>query len=122
MDSELRTQLAGKRCQNLPKGSPALSEAEVTKFLQAVPQWRVSGKGIEREYKLTTYMNGVKWFALLAAIADQEDHHPDALVTWRKVQLSLWTHTVGGLSENDFILAAKLELAFEEFQKGEQRP
>jgi 4a-hydroxytetrahydrobiopterin dehydratase len=122
MDSELRTLLAGKRCQNLPKGSPALSEAEVTKFLQAVPQWRVSGKGIEREYKLTTYMNGVKWFALLAAIADQEDHHPDALVTWRKVQLSLWTHTVGGLSENDFILAAKLELAFEEFQKGEQRP
>lgn len=122
MDSELRALLAGKRCQNLPKGSPALSDAEVATFLQAVPQWTVSGKGIEREYKLTTYMNGVKWFALLAAIADQEDHHPDALVTWRKVKLSLWTHTVGGLSENDFILAAKLEHAFEEFQKGEQRP
>lgn len=120
MNTELRAQLCGKRCQNLPKGSPALSEGQVAAMLQAVPGWTVAGKGIEREYKLATYMSGVKWFALLASIADQEDHHPDALVTWRKVKLSLWTHTVGGLSENDFILAAKLEHAFEEFQRSEQ--
>ena len=120
MNTELRAQLCDKRCHNLSKGSPALSEVEVAAMLQAVPDWKVSGKGIEREYKLSTYMNGVKWFALLASIADQEDHHPDALVTWRKVKLSLWTHTVGGLSENDFILAAKLEHAFAEFQKTER--
>jgi pterin-4a-carbinolamine dehydratase len=61
-------------------------------------------------------MAGVRWFALLASIAEQEDHHPDAVVTWCRVKLTLWTHTVRGLSENDFILAAKLERAWREFK------
>jgi len=119
MDRELRTDLAGRRCANLPKGSPSLADPEVARLLQAVPEWKRSGKGIEREYKLSSYMGGVRLFALLAAIAEQEDHHPDALVRWRKVKLTLWTHTVDGLSENDFILASKLDAAFEEFQRSE---
>jgi len=119
MTDPLRLQLAGQHCLNLPKGSPALAEAEVATYLQALPDWKLSGKGIEREYKLASYMAGVKFFALLAAIADQEDHHPDALVRWRKVKISLWTHTVDGLSINDFIIAAKFDCALEEFLKRE---
>ena len=54
MNSELRNQLASKRCVNLPKGSPSLPEQEVVRLLEAVPDWKVSGKGIEREYKLAS--------------------------------------------------------------------
>lgn len=117
MNEQLRTELAGRHCRNHPKGDPALGDGEVARLLAAVPQWSRNAKGIEREYKLSSYMDGVKLFAVFASIAEQEDHHPDALVRWRKVKLSLWTHTVDGLSENDFILAAKFDCAFEEFQK-----
>jgi len=119
MNSELRNELASKRCVNLPKGSPSLPSEEVTRLLEAVPDWKLSGKGIEREYKLSSYLAGVKLFSRLAEIADREDHHPDALVRWRRVKLSLWTHTADGLSENDFILAAKFENAFEAFVRDE---
>lgn len=119
MNLELRAQLAAKQCVNLPKGSPALSQQEATLLLEAVPDWKLSGKGIEREYKLPSYLAGVRLFSLLAEIADREDHHPDALIKWRTVKLSLWTHTASGLSENDFILASKFEIAFEEFLRQE---
>jgi 4a-hydroxytetrahydrobiopterin dehydratase len=108
--------LQGRSCGNIPKGTPALTGAELHALASAVPEWQiVDQRAIEREYSCTTYMDGVRWFALVAAIAEQEDHHPDATITWCKVKLMLWTHTVGGLSENDFILAAKLERAWQEF-------
>ncbi len=119
MNLELRQELAKKQCLNLPKGSPSLPTAEVARLLEAVPDWKVSGKGIEREYKLPSYLSGVRLFSQLAEIADREDHHPDALIRWRRVKLSLWTHTADGLSENDFILAAKFEAAFESFLREE---
>lgn len=111
-----RPELEAKSCANLPPGSAALTAQQVAALAGVVPEWHViNNKAIEREYSCATYMDGVRWFALAAAIAEQENHHPDALVTWRKVKLTLWTHTVDGLSENDFILAAKLERAWQEF-------
>lgn len=108
--------LEGRSCTNLPKGTPALVGAELNALASALPEWKlVEHRSIEREYSCATYMDGVRWFALVAAIAEQEDHHPDATITWCKVKLTLWTHTVGGLSENDFILAAKLERAWSTF-------
>lgn len=111
-----KVDLQGRSCANLPKGTPALVGAELYALASVVPEWQiVDQRSIVREYSCTTYMDGVRWFALVAAIAEQEDHHPDATITWCKVKLTLWTHTVGGLSENDFILAAKLERAWQEF-------
>jgi 4a-hydroxytetrahydrobiopterin dehydratase len=116
MNTPLRHELAAKSCTNLPPGSAALTPQQVALLATVLPEWHViNNKAIEREYSCATYMDGVRWFALAAAIAEQEDHHPDALVTWRKVKLTLWTHTVDGLSENDFILAAKLERAWQGF-------
>jgi len=109
-------ELESGSCKHLAAGAPALNSEQVKTYALAVPEWRVvDGRSIVREYSCATYMDGVRWFALVAAIAEQEDHHPDARVTWCKVALNLWTHTVGGLSENDFILAAKLERAWREF-------
>jgi len=112
MNKQLEASLIAKRCAPLPAGTPALSSEEVSTLLSAVPDWQAVDGTLTREYTLPSYMEGVKWFALVAAMAEQEDHHPDALVTWCRVKLTLWTHTVGGLSENDFILAAKLERAW----------
>lgn len=114
-------ELLSKSCVDLPKGTPALSAGEVTRLRAAVPEWQVEGTALVREYKLSSYMAGVRWFALLASMSEAENHHPDARITWRRVKVSFWTHTVQGISENDFILAAKLDKAWEEFQKQEER-
>ncbi len=119
MDLTLRQELAGRSCAGIPKGSPALTPDQAARLVLAVPEWSSSGGKLEREYVLKSYLSGVRWFAVLADIAEQEDHHPDAFITWRRVKLTLSTHTVAGLSENDFILAAKLECAFEEFNSKE---
>ncbi len=112
MNSQLEESLIAKRCSPVAAGTPALTEVEVSTLLTAVTDWCVEDGVLTREYVLSSYMAGVRWFALIAAMAEQEDHHPDAYVTWCRVKLTLWTHTVGGLSENDFILAAKLERAW----------
>lgn len=121
MDNEVRRELIAKSCKPLPVGAPSLSMTEVARLSLAVPQWNVTEKNISREYQMSSYMSGVRWFALLASLADGQDHHPDALITWCRVKITLWTHTVGGLSENDFILAAKLDRAWDEFMKQESQ-
>jgi 4a-hydroxytetrahydrobiopterin dehydratase len=116
MDQQKRLQLLSQSCKPLSSGSPKLSPQQVASLLEAIPEWRlVNDTSISRTYTCSSYMDGVRWFALAAAIAEAEDHHPDALVTWCKVTLTVWTHTVNGLSENDFILAAKFDRAWEEF-------
>lgn len=70
---------------------------------------------LRREYKFKTYMDGVSWVQSAGQISDQEDHHPDIHIFYRRVVVEVWTHTVNGLSENDYILAAKLDLHYDSF-------
>jgi 4a-hydroxytetrahydrobiopterin dehydratase len=108
--------LASKRCENCKPGTPALTDEQQRVFAQEVPEWKnIDGKHIQREYKFKTYMDGVAWVQQAGAIADSEDHHPDIHIFYRKVSLDLWTHTVNGLSENDYILAAKLDANYDAF-------
>jgi len=60
-------------------------------------------------------MDGARWVPLIGELADSEDHHPDLHLFYKKVVVELWTHTVNGLSENDFILAAKFDKAYESY-------
>ena len=60
-------------------------------------------------------MDGARWVPLIGEIADSEDHHPDLHLFFKKVVVELWTHTVNGLSENDFILAAKFDRAYDSY-------
>ncbi len=106
--------LLNKRCMALPKGALSLSPDEMVELGRQVPEWRVvDGTKISREYKFKTYMDGARWVPLIGALADSEDHHPDVHLLFRKVVVELWTHTVNGLSENDYILAAKLDRAYD---------
>lgn len=108
--------LTSKRCSHCPKGSPALSDKEQAELGQDTPDWSViEGSKLRREYKFKTYMDGVAWAQLAGQISDHEDHHPDMHVFFRRVVIEVWTHTVNGLSENDYILAAKLDQIYNSY-------
>ena len=105
-------ELAKKKCVPCEKGVPALTPDQVQQLLRNVPQWSLSSdnKRIRREWRVKDFMEGLAFFQRVADIAEAEDHHPDLhLSGYRNVTIEIWTHAVGGLTENDFILAAKFE-------------
>lgn len=67
---------------------------------------------LEKEYKFKGYAPAVAFTNAVAALAEKEDHHPDLLLTWGKVTVTIWTHKIDGLTESDFYFAAKVEEAF----------
>ncbi len=104
--------LAQKRCLPCEGKQGPLPRQEVDNYLKKVPLWKLKedGKSISREYNMKNFMAAVKFINQIADIAENENHHPDIhLVGYRKLRIDLSTHAVGGLSENDFILAAKID-------------
>jgi len=112
MSSAVACELSGKKCVPCEGGAKPLSRAEVDKLLQELPDWKLSddGKSISRSWKCKNFMTAIDFFDDLADIAESEDHHPDLHLTgYRNVVVEMSTHAIGGLSENDFILAAKID-------------
>jgi 4a-hydroxytetrahydrobiopterin dehydratase len=106
------SELAARRCAPCEGGVPPLSPAQVQAHQQALPHWRLTGDGkrIRREWRVKDFVTALDFFRRIADIAEAEDHHPDLhLVGYRNVTIELWTHKLDGLSENDFILAAKID-------------
>ena len=104
--------LSRKRCQPCEGGVKPLSQNEAKKYLASIPGWnlREDSKSIWREYVMKDFMSAVGLIDRMAQAAESEDHHPDVhLTAYRKLRIELATHAIGGLSENDFILAAKIE-------------
>lgn len=107
--------LTDLQCNPLPEGSAALTKAEITELLKHVPGWEVSPETdkliytfhFKNYYETIAFVNAVAW------IAHQEDHHPDLVVNYNRCNVSYNTHTVKGLSENDFICAAKISRLLE---------
>jgi 4a-hydroxytetrahydrobiopterin dehydratase len=104
--------LAHKHCVPCEGGVPTLDAAQVRDHLRAVPQWRVTSDGqrIRREWRVKNFIAALDFFRRVGDIAEAEGHHPDLHLTgYRNVAIEIWTHAIGGLSENDFILAAKID-------------
>ena len=95
------------------KGSP-LTRQEVEQYMRGFPGWNLLDGAIEKEFRFKSYLEGLAFANEMGQIAEKENHHPDILIKWRRVKLTLSTHSVKGLSENDFILAAKSELKYRE--------
>jgi len=91
----------------------ALTEAEVKELLDGVPRWLLRDKAIEREFGFRNFAEAMEFVNRVAALATAEDHHPDILISYNKVRLTLTTHKAGGLTCKDFILGAKINIAEE---------
>lgn len=105
--------LTDKKCVACEGGVPPLTHDEITAFMPQVVGWRVAGneKSISREFVFKDFKEALAFVNEVGKIAEEEGHHPDiTLYQFNKVKISLWTHAIGGLSENDFILAAKVAM------------
>ena len=112
--------LAQKKCRPCEGGVPPLSADEVKALLPGVPHWRLSadGRTLRREWRVKDFATALDFFNRVGRIAEEEDHHPDLHLTgYRQVAVELSTHAVGGLTENDFILAAKIDQVPVELKK-----
>ena len=101
--------LAHKRCQPCEGGVPRLTGAEVERLRVEVPAWTVTDGRLRRRLVFPTFPEAIAFVNRVAGLAEEEGHHPDFAVHYRQVDLEIWTHAIGGLSENDFILAAKID-------------
>lgn len=81
---------------------------EVRDWLYHTPGWLVEGEKIVKEAKFKDFAEAMKFVNRVADLAEHEGHHPDLHIHWNTVRIELWTHAVGGLSENDFVMAAKI--------------
>lgn len=102
-------QLAEKKCIPCEVGTEPLSQEEALEMAVAIPEWDIHDKHIERTFKFKDFMQAVEFANRVANIAETEGHHPDLYISWGKAKVELSTHSIHGLSENDFILAAKID-------------
>lgn len=103
--------LASKKCVPCKNAVP-FSVEEASERLNELPDWALQSDSIMREFRFSSYLSGLEFACSLGRIAEVEDHHPDMLVGWRRVTVMLSTHSIKGLSANDFIMAAKSEVEY----------
>jgi 4a-hydroxytetrahydrobiopterin dehydratase len=108
--------LAEKKCVPCRGGIPPLTEPAARKLAEGTPTWRLAENAtrLERHFEFRDFAAAMEFVNRVAEIAEAEGHHPDIAIHWNKVDLLLWTHKIGGLHENDFILAAKIDRLLEE--------
>lgn len=103
-----RTELLSLACRAL-EGHAAMTEAAVAQQLSALPDWTVVDGALQRSYRFGNYYETLAFVNALAFIVHREDHHPDLVVSFNRCTVRFNTHSVGGISENDFICAAKAD-------------
>jgi len=103
--------LLQKKCVPCEGGTPPLTRQEAEKYLKQVAGWQLSAdaKKISRRFVFKDFKEAMAFVNKVAALAESEGHHPDIYILWNQVRLQLTTHAIKGLSENDFILAAKID-------------
>ena len=102
--------LAVQTAQPIAKGTDPLPRDKAEQLLQELPLWSMGERTISREFRLKDFRQAMAFVNSVAEIANEQDHHPDVFISYNKVQLTLTTHKIGGLSLNDFIVAAKIDL------------
>ena len=113
--SSMATPLAQRHCVVCKPGTPPLPREEIDGLLEEVTGWDVEEADghlrLSRIVKFKGFMPGVDLVNRIAPIAEAEGHHPDLLLSYGSLTIQLWTHAAGGLTNNDFILAARLDQA-----------
>jgi 4a-hydroxytetrahydrobiopterin dehydratase len=107
MQEEARD-LTTKRCKPCEGGTPSMGAEETTRYLMQLPGWEAIGSSIMKRFEFKNFYQTMAFVNAVAWIAHNEDHHPDMEVSYRFCRVTYTTHAIGGLSENDFICAAKV--------------
>jgi 4a-hydroxytetrahydrobiopterin dehydratase len=102
--------LSEQTAKPVSKGTVPLSKQEAEVLLREVPLWYPGERTIERELRFRDFRAAMDFVNRIAELANEQDHHPDMFISYNKVRLTLSTHKIGGLSMNDFIVAAKIDL------------
>jgi len=103
-------QLADKQCVPCRGGVPPLKGRELEAMHAKVPQWKIINQHhITRAYTFPDFKQALDFVNRVGALAEEQGHHPDILLTWGKAEITLWTHKIDGLTESDFIMAAKID-------------
>jgi 4a-hydroxytetrahydrobiopterin dehydratase len=100
--------LADSNCAPVDKSSHPITVEEARKLMEEVPGWEMKDSAITREFKYKNFSEAMRFVNRVADLAEGQDHHPDIHISYNKVRLDLSTHKIGGLSMNDFIMAAKV--------------
>lgn len=101
--------LTNKHCKPCEGGVPPLSQDEIGRLLKDLKDWAQEGKGIAKTYRFKNYYETMAFVNATAWISHREDHHPDLAVGYNECTVRYMTHAIDGLSENDFICAAKID-------------
>jgi 4a-hydroxytetrahydrobiopterin dehydratase len=104
--------LSSKQCKPCEGGVPPLSATTVADYLKQIDGWQLQDKQIVKTYEFKNYYQTMAFVNAVAWISHREDHHPDLLVGYNQCVVTYTTHAIGGLSENDFICAAKIDTLF----------
>ncbi|MBP8806189.1 MAG: 4a-hydroxytetrahydrobiopterin dehydratase [Kofleriaceae bacterium] len=105
--------LVDRSARDVPAAAGRLSTTERLALTAGLdPAWRVIGDRLVRRFAFSDFAAAAAWAAAIAPLADAEDHHPELVVAWGRVDVTLTTHDVDGLSERDLIVAAKLDRAY----------
>jgi 4a-hydroxytetrahydrobiopterin dehydratase len=112
MPAQSTDQLIRKKCLPCEGGVEPCTLPQAEEQLALLPGWYLThdGQRIRRDWRVKNFVAGMAFFQRCAEVAEEDGHHPDLhLEGYRNVSVELWTHAIGGLSENDFILAAKID-------------
>ena len=101
--------LAKRKCVPCEKGDPKLGAEQIRALLGQVRGWQERDEKIHKTFSFKDFVTAMEFLNRVAEVAESEGHHPDFCVHYSRVDFTLFTHAVGGLSENDFILAAKID-------------
>ena len=101
--------LADRQCQPCEGGVAPLDVAAATEMLRALPEWALAEQRLEKSFVFRNHYEAMAFVNAIAWVSHRESHHPELTVGYKDVRVCYWTHAIGGLSENDFICAAKIE-------------
>jgi len=106
-------ELTKERCTACRRDSPCVTDAEIAELRPQIPEWAlIEREGIlrlERVFRFSNFTDAVAFTIRIAALAEDEGHHPAILTEWGRVTVTLWTHKIRALHRNDFVMAAKID-------------
>ena len=105
----MASDLASKTCVPCRGGVPPLSMDVASRLMEQLDGWQFEQGHLAKSYHFADFAGALEFVNRIGAISDQQGHHPDVYMTWGKVSLEIWTHKIDGLTESDFILAAKFD-------------